>query len=277
VVTTYSPINPLDDRGEVPPGPVAGRIELKDVTFAYPARKEVNVYSGLSLTIEAGQSVALAGPSGCGKSTLVALLERWYDVDAGTLCLDGADVRSLSVQWLRSQIGLVSQEPVLFSGSIGWNIGLGAGEGVCTGDNDASVVQAARLANADGFVSAMPDGYSTQVGEKGIQLSGGQKQRIAIARALVRQPAVLVLDEATSALDMESERVVQAALDEIMTKQRRTTIIIAHRLSTIRNADKIAVVSGGRVVEEGPHEELVDKEGGIYKALVAHSAGGALK
>ena len=276
LVTTQSAIDPLAGTGEKPSS-CSGRLELKDVTFAYPARKEVRVYDGLSLTIDAGQVVALAGPSGCGKSTLVALLERWYDVDAGTLCLDGADVRSLSVQWLRSQIGLVSQEPVLFSGSIGWNIGLGAGEGVCTGDNDASVVQAARLANADGFVSAMPDGYSTQVGEKGIQLSGGQKQRIAIARALVRQPAVLVLDEATSALDMESERVVQAALDEIMTKQRRTTIIIAHRLSTIRNADKIAVVSGGRVVEEGPHEELVDKEGGIYKALVAHSAGGALK
>jgi ATP-binding cassette subfamily B (MDR/TAP) protein 1 len=256
----------------------AGLIELRDVSFAYPARKEVSVYSGLNLTIEAGQVVALAGPSGCGKSTLVALLERWYDVDGGALLLDGADVRSMSVRWLRSQIGLVSQEPVLFSGTVGWNIGLGAASAAKAGgdrkdDDDASVVNAARQANAHEFVSAMPDGYSTQVGEKGIQLSGGQKQRIAIARALVREPAVLVLDEATSALDAASERVVQAALDEIMTKQKRTTIIIAHRLSTIRNADKICVISGGQVVEEGPHDELLAGGRGIYRALVAHSEG----
>ena len=262
-----------------------GRIELTDVTFAYPARKDVCVYSGLSLTIDAGQTVALAGPSGCGKSTLVALLERWYDVDSGALLLDGVDVRSLSVRWLRSQIGLVSQEPVLFSGSIGWNIGLGAAGGADGSStaalgaygpsNESAVATAARLANADGFIREMPDGYGTQVGEKGVQLSGGQKQRIAIARALVREPAVLVLDEATSALDNASERIVQAALDEIMAKQSRTTIIIAHRLSTIRNADKIAVVSGGKIVEEGAHDDLVSRDAGIYRALVdAQLSGG---
>ena len=208
------------------------------------------------------------------------------DVDDGALLVDGADVRSLSVRWLRSQIGLVSQEPVLFSGSIGWNIGLGGGgggNGESGGESDggfglsdeAAVVHAAKLANAHDFVSSMPHGYATEVGEKGVQLSGGQKQRIAIARALVREPPILVLDEATSALDAESERVVQEALDALLVGGQRTTIVIAHRLSTIRNADKIAVVSGGKVVEEGPHDVLVDKDGGVYKALVAHSTAAA--
>jgi len=243
------------------------------------------VYDGLCLTIDAGQTVALAGPSGCGKSTLVALLERWYDVDGGAMLLDGVDIRTLSVRWLRSQIGLVSQEPVLFSGSIGWNIGLGAGESGATGDagagfgpsTEAAVMQAAKLANAHGFVSEMPASYGTEVGEKGVQLSGGQKQRIAIARALVREPSMLILDEATSALDAESERVVQAALDALMAGRARTTLVIAHRLSTIRNADKIAVVSGGKIVEEGPHDELVATEGSVYRALVAHSSGQAAR
>ena len=284
LVTVTSDIDPLGEDGDVPKEAGRGTLELRDVTFAYPARKNVPVYTGLNLHIDAGQTVALAGPSGCGKSTLVALLERWYDVDSGAVLLDGVDVRTLNVQWLRSQVGLVSQEPVLFSGSIGWNIGLGGattgGEAAVTSgerawgrSNESAVTQAARLANAHGFVSAMPDGYNTQVGEKGIQLSGGQKQRIAIARALVREPRILVLDEATSALDAESERVVQDALDELLLGSKRTTIIIAHRLSTIRNADKIAVVSGGVIVEEGPHDDLVDMPGGIYRALVAHSGG----
>ena len=276
-------IDALGDTGDVPEAKLKGTIELKDVTFAYPARREVIVYDGLNLTLNAGQTVALAGPSGCGKSTLVALLERWYDVDGGSMLLDGVDVRSLSVRWLRSQIGLVSQEPVLFSGSVGWNIGLGAGEGGETAaqgaygpSTEAAVMQAAKLANAHSFVSEMPSGYATEVGEKGVQLSGGQKQRIAIARALVREPPILVLDEATSALDAESERVVQAALDELLNGGQRTTIVIAHRLSTICNADKIAVVSGGKVVEEGPHDDLVCREGGVYKALVAHSEGATM-
>ena len=282
LVTTHSPIDALKGDGETPAAKRAtGKIVLKDVTFAYPARRSVTVYDKMCLSIEAGQTVALAGPSGCGKSTLVALLERWYDVDGGALLLDGADVKTLNVRWLRSQIGLVSQEPVLFSGSIGWNIGLGAGDGgagvggAYGPSTEAGVVQAAKLANAHAFVSDMPSGYATEVGEKGVQLSGGQKQRIAIARALVREPSILVLDEATSALDAESERVVQAALDELLSAGQRTTILIAHRLSTIRNADKIAVVSGGQVVEEGPHDELVSLEKGVYRALVAHSESSA--
>jgi len=280
LVTTPSEIDGLRGDGKVPVERARGAIELLDVTFAYPARREVPIYQSLCLRIEAGQTVALAGPSGCGKSTLVALLERWYDVDGGSMMLDGVDIRSLSVQWLRSQVGLVSQEPVLFSGSIGWNIGLGAAAGDDTEigaygrSTEAAVTQAARLANAHAFVSDMPDGYSTQVGDKGIQLSGGQKQRIAIARALVREPRILVLDEATSALDTESERVVQAALDELLVGSERTTIVIAHRLSTIRNADKIAVFANGSVVEEGPHDELVERDGGVYRSLVAHSMGG---
>jgi len=279
LVAAKSSIDGLADSGQEPKMAASGRIEVVDVTFSYPARREVSVYSKLSLTIDAGQTVALAGPSGCGKSTLVALLERWYDVDSGALMLDGVDVRSLSVRWLRSQIGLVSQEPVLFSGSIGWNIGLGASAGGSEADvgggfgpsTEAAVAQAAKLSNAHTFIGEMPHGYATEVGEKGVQLSGGQKQRIAIARALVREPAILVLDEATSALDTESERVVQQALDELLKGNARTTLVIAHRLSTIRHADKIAVISGGAVVEEGPHDELAAKEGGIYKALVMHS------
>ena len=271
-------IDALDSGGAVPAERPRGAVELREVSFAYPSRRDVLVYSQLSLTIDAGQTVALAGPSGCGKSTLVALLERWYDVDGGVVLLDGVDVRSLSVPWLRAQIGLVSQEPVLFSGSIGWNIGLGGADGGDGGtewgrSDETSVMLAARLANADGFVRAMPEAYATQVGEKGIQLSGGQKQRIAIARALVREPRILMLDEATSALDAESERVVQSALDELLVNSERTTIVIAHRLSTIRNADKICVISGGVVVEEGPHDALVDVDNGIYKALVAHNQG----
>jgi len=265
LVTMPTAIDALGDGGAVPSsGRARGCIELRDVSFAYPARKDVRVYEGMDLTVGEGQTVALAGPSGCGKSTLVALLERWYDVDSGALLLDGVDVRTLSVRWLRSQVGLVSQEPVLFSGSIGWNIALGTehthdGDHSSTHDGDRSlfgasseqaVIHAAQLANAHGFVSAFPEGYASQVGDKGVQLSGGQKQRIAIARALVREPAVLVLDEATSALDAESERVVQRALDELLCGGMRTTIVIAHRLSTIRHADKIAVVAAGSK-EEG--------------------------
>jgi ATP-binding cassette subfamily B (MDR/TAP) protein 1 len=278
------PTDPLAAAAEGVGGRAAGALEVRDVVFAYPARSEVRIYDGLRLSIGAGQTVALAGPSGCGKSTLVALLERWYDVDGGAVLLDGVDVRDVSVAWLRSQVGLVSQEPVLFSGTIGWNIGLGAaagrvqggtadGEGTYGLCGEEAVVSAARLSNAHTFISEFPEGYATPVGEKGVQLSGGQKQRIAIARALVREPAVLVLDEATSALDAESERVVQGALDELLRNSVRTTIVIAHRLSTIRHADKIAVLSGGRVAEEGPHDELLEREGGIYRSLVIHSQG----
>lgn len=241
--------DPTSAAGERPEAPT-GRIELSGVVFAYPGRRESPIYRGLSLTIDAGKTVALAGPSGCGKSTLVGLLERFYELDAGTITLDGRDIRELNLKWLRSQIGLVSQEPVLFEGTIGSNISLGR-----QGATQEEVEAAAQKANAHGFVTKFPESYGTFVGERGVQLSGGQKQRIAIARAVVRDPLILVLDEATSALDTESEAVVQAALDQLLKSKKRTTIVIAHRLSTIREADKIVVISGGTVVEEGSHED----------------------
>ncbi|EOD40092.1 putative ABC transporter, partial [Emiliania huxleyi CCMP1516] len=198
---------------------------------------------GYSLEIAAGQVVALCGPSGSGKSTIIGLLQRFYDPQAGTLMLDGVDIRTLNLRWLRQQIGVVGQEPVLFEGTVAENIGYGR-EGATEGE----IEEAAQQANAHGFIiNDLGDGYATQVGLRGGRLSGGQKQRVAIARALVRKPAIMLLDEATSALDNESEKI--AALDEIMSKMKRTTITIAHRLSTIRSADKIAVISGGQVVE----------------------------
>jgi len=264
-----SAIDALSAEGAAPAARAAGRIELRDVHFAYPSRRELPVYQGLNLTIEAGQTVALAGPSGCGKSTVVSLLERFYDTDGGAVLLDGVDVKNLNVRWLRAQIGLVSQEPVLFAGTVRFNIAMGR-----EGATQKEVEAAATLSNAAGFVSSFPGQYETEVGEKGVQLSGGQKQRIAIARALVRDPAILVLDEATSALDAASERVVQAALDELLAARRRTTLVIAHRLSTIRNADKIAVLAQGAVIEEGTHEQLMARADGVYRGLVRSRGGG---
>jgi len=269
LLDTVSKIDPLSTTGSVPDRPSTGHIEFRQVFFAYPTRSEARVYSCLDLTIDAGSTVALVGPSGCGKSTMVALLERFYDVDEGMVLLDNLDIRELNLRWLRSQIGLVSQEPVLFSGTVAWNIGLG----VDPTPTQAEIESAAQMANAHVFIKEFTEGYETQVGERGGQLSGGQKQRIAIARALVRTPAVLILDEATSALDAASEQVVQAALDELLRAKQCTTIIIAHRLSSVRHADKIAVFSGGKVVEEGPHEELVQKEDGVYLALLRHNEG----
>jgi len=229
-----------------------GRIELQDVHFTYPARPDHKVCNGYNLVVEAGTTVALCGASGSGKSTAIQLIERFYDPDGGSVLLDGVNLRELNVTWLRQQIGLVSQEPVLFSGTIAENIGMGK-----PGATREEVEAAARLANAHTFISEFPDGYDTDVGEKGGQLSGGQKQRVAIARAMIKNPAVLLLDEATSALDTESERVVQEALDSLLSKHKRTTIVIAHRLSTIRNADKICVVNEGAIVEQGTHDELM--------------------
>ena len=241
-----------------------GAIELRDVHFAYPTRPDVPVFQGYSLAIPAGKTVALVGESGGGKSTVISLLERFYDPQQGRVLLDGRDVRTLNVQWLREQIGLVSQEPVLFASSIMENIRHGK-----RGATDEEVVEAAKMANADGFISSFPDGYDTEVGERGVQLSGGQKQRIAIARAVIKDPTILLLDEATSALDSESERVVQAALDDLMKAKRRTTIVVAHRLSTVRDADSIAVVYNGKIVEQGTHDELMGIQNGNYRRLAS--------
>jgi len=247
---------------------VSGDISLKNIKFAYPARPDKRVCNGYSLEIAAGTTVALVGASGSGKSTIIQLMERFYDPDSGVVTLDGVDLRELNVRWLRQQIGLVGQEPVLFSGTIAENIAYGK-----PGSTREDVENAARMANAWDFIQEFPAKFDTDVGEKGGQLSGGQKQRIAIARAMIKNPAVLLLDEATSALDTESERIVQGALDELLAKYKRTTIVIAHRLSTIRNADKIAVVDKGKIVEEGTHDELMNKgpEGKYFTLNNQHS------
>ena len=229
----------------------------------YPLRPTFFICRGYSLHVPAGSSCALCGPSGSGKSTIIQLLERFYDPQAGCIELDGVDLRTLNVRWLRSVLGLVSQEPVLFLGSVAENIAHGK-----PGATRAEIEAAARMANAHDFITeSLSDGYDSQVGLRGGHLSGGQKQRVAIARAIIRQPAVLLLDEATSALDNESEAVVQAAIDDLMAKQRRTTITIAHRLTTIRNSDMIAVVRKGRIVERGTHDELLENCG-PYSDLV---------
>jgi len=251
---------------------VRGAIEVRDVRFAYPTRPDLWVCRGYSLQIAAGTSCALVGPSGSGKSTIVALLQRFYDPQAGAVLLDGRDIRTLNLRWLRSQLGLVGQEPILFQGSVAENIRYGK-----QGASQEEVEEAARQANAHGFITAdLSEGYNTQVGLRGGHLSGGQKQRVAIARAIVRKPAIMLLDEATSALDNESEKVVQAALDALTARSaeglRQTTITIAHRLSTIRGADKIAVMSKGVVKEQGTHDELLVEQG-MYAELLALGRG----
>lgn len=239
---------------------VEGSISLEDVHFRYPARPDVEVLRGIELRIARGERVALVGPSGAGKSTIAGLVTRLYDPSSGIIRLDGHDVRDLLPSWLRKQVGVVSQEPILFSTSIADNVRYGRPDAT-----DAEVTEACREANADEFIRRFPDGYETQVGERGAQLSGGQKQRIAIARALLKNPRVLVLDEATSALDAESEHLVKEALDRLA--DGRTVLVIAHRLSTVRDADRVVVLDGGRVAEAGKHEELL-LQGGLYKRLV---------
>uniref|UniRef100_K3WT62 ABC transporter B family member 2 n=1 Tax=Globisporangium ultimum (strain ATCC 200006 / CBS 805.95 / DAOM BR144) TaxID=431595 RepID=K3WT62_GLOUD len=262
ILDTVSQIDASLDNGVIPDR-CYGKLDVLSVSFAYPSRPDATILSDYSVTIESGQTVAFVGPSGGGKSTLVALLERFYDPLRGQILLDGRDISTLNIKWLRSQIGLVSQEPVLFSATIFDNIAFGVSNEV-TRDQ---VIAAAKLANAHDFIMALPQGYETLVGEKGLSMSGGQKQRIAIARAIVREPKILVLDEATSALDAESERVVQAALNDLMAKTNMTTLVIAHRLSTIRHADKIVVVANGRVIEDGPHESLMQIQDGVYHNL----------
>ncbi|KAF9409412.1 Multidrug resistance protein 1 [Podila epigama] len=249
------------DRDGVKLDSVQGSLALEKVEFNYPTRPDIDIFKGVDINVHPSQTVALVGPSGCGKSTVIALLERWYETDGGKVVVDGYDVRDMQLHNLRNHMALVGQEPVLFDMSIKDNIlyGLPDGEGTIE-----QVVEAAKLANIHNFVTSLPDGYDTSVGDKGSQLSGGQKQRIAIARALIRNPKILLLDEATSALDSESEKLVQEALDKA--RYGRTTIVIAHRLSTIQDADLILVVKNGSIVESGRHFELIGL-GGVYADL----------
>ena len=237
--------------------PIKGKVEIKDVTFSYtegePALEHLNI------TAEPGQMIALVGPSGSGKSTIANLLPRFYDVDSGAILIDGMDVRDVTMASLREQIGIVPQETMLFSTTVMENIRYGRLEAT-----DEEVIAAAKAANADEFIQDLPDKYNTELGERGLNLSGGQRQRMAIARAILKNPAILILDEATSALDTESEKIVQEALDKLMVG--RTSFVIAHRLSTIFNADQIFVVEDGRLKEHGTHDELLAR-GGLYKTL----------
>ena len=239
---------------------VQGGVEFHDVRFAYPSRQDLPVLQGIDLKLAPGEVVAIVGPSGAGKSTIAAMLARMYDPQNGHVLLDGKDLRTLDPEWLRQRIGTVAQEPMLFASSIADNIRYGR-----MGATDAEVEAAARAANAHEFISRFPEGYRTLVGERGVQLSGGQKQRIAIARAVLKDPRLLVLDEATSALDAESEHLVQEALERLM--KGRTTLIIAHRLSTVIGADRVVVMEGGKVVQSGDHAALMGQEG-LYRRLV---------
>jgi len=254
----------LDTQPEVtdPPGAIempdiVGRVELRHVTFSY--RGDERVLHDVSLVVVPGQTVALVGPTGAGKTSIANLVARLYDVTDGAVLIDGIDVRQVSQRSLRSQTGLVPQEPFLFSGTIADNIRFGRPEAP-----DSAVEQAARLANAHEFILALPEGYATEILEGGVNLSVGQRQLVCIARAALADPRILILDEATASVDTLTEALIQKALEQLL--KGRTTIVIAHRLSTIRNADLICVVQAGRIVEQGRHGELLAQEG-IYRQL----------
>ncbi|MEM7441820.1 MAG: ABC transporter transmembrane domain-containing protein, partial [Pseudomonadota bacterium] len=243
------------------PTPPQGAVSFEGVTFHYPSRPDTAALDAFDLNVAPGQTMALVGPSGAGKTTVFQLLLRFYDPTAGAIRLDGVDLRSADPAEIRSRTGLVPQDPVVFSASIADNIRYGRPEA-----NDQAVRAAAEAANAAEFIDALPEGYATYVGERGVRLSGGQRQRLAIARAILRDPSVLLLDEATSALDAESERAVQLALTDLM--RNRTTLVIAHRLATVQNADHIAVLDRGQLIAGGSHADLIS-EGGLYARLAA--------
>lgn len=239
---------------------IHGSVEFQAVRFSYPQRSEIEVLKGVSFEIGTNQTLALVGTSGGGKSTIASLLLNYYKIDSGKILIDGNDTAQMDLKYLREHIAVVPQEVLLFAGTIKENIAFGK-----PGASDEDIIEAAKKAHALDFIEGFTEGFETQVGDRGIQLSGGQKQRIAIARAILKNPTLLILDEATSALDAESERVVQTALDELM--KGRTSIVIAHRLSTIRKANKILVMQQGAIVESGTHESLLEKQG-AYAELV---------
>jgi ABC-type multidrug transport system fused ATPase/permease subunit len=239
---------------------ITGAVRFENVRFSYPQRKDIEVLKGVSFSVESNKTLALVGASGGGKSTIASLILRFYPIQEGTIAFDGTDGAKIDLNYLRKHIAVVPQEVLLFAGSIRENIAFGK-----PGASDEEIEMAAKQANALDFIESFPDKFETQVGDRGIQLSGGQKQRIAIARAILKNPTILILDEATSALDSESERVVQDALDKLM--KGRTSVVIAHRLSTIRNADQILVLQHGEIAESGSHDELMSRAG-VYADLV---------
>jgi ABC-type multidrug transport system fused ATPase/permease subunit len=238
-----------------------GDIAYENVVFTYPTRPDITVLKGVSFRIRSGEKIALVGPSGAGKSTIAQLLMKFYEVSGGRITVDDTDIREYNLASLRQNIGIVPQEVLLFGGTIRENIAYGR-----PGAADPEIVEAAVKANAFSFISSFPEGLDTVVGERGVKLSGGQRQRIAIARAILKDPSILILDEATSSLDSESEKLVQEAMDELM--KGRTTIIIAHRLATIRKADKILVIDNGRIAEQGSHDDLSLQDQGLYAHLL---------
>lgn len=258
ILDEHSEIDVADENKIVP---IKGEVEFDNVHFAYPSRKDIKLFTGLNFKVDAGQKIALVGPSGSGKSTIVKLLSGLYPFQSGQLLIDGKDIREYNITALRKNFGTVPQDVVLFGGTIRENIAYGK-----PGSTEAEIKEAARKAYAMEFIDAFPEKLDTLVGERGIKLSGGQKQRIAIARAILRDPKILILDEATSALDSESELLVKRALDELM--KGRTTFIIAHRLSTIREADVILVINKGKIVEQGTHDALSVMDKGLYSNLL---------
>ncbi len=239
---------------------IQGNLSFKNVAFSYPSRKEIQVLKDVSFTASFGQKIAIVGPSGTGKSTIASLLLRFYNIDAGEIQIDGKNIYDFDLENLRGNMSIVPQDVILFGGTIKENIAYGKPNAT-----DEEILLAAKQANAYHFIESFPEKFETVVGERGIKLSGGQRQRIAIARALLKNPSILILDEATSSLDSESEKLVQEALEILM--EGRTSIIIAHRLSTIRSADQILVLDNGRIAEQGTHQDLIELENGIYKNL----------